>query len=419
MVKETEYYDRLGVSPTASSAEIKKGYRNMAMKYHPDKNAGDPDAAEKFKECSEAYEVLSDEEKRSTYDKFGKEAFKEGGGGGGSGMSPEDIFSHIFESGFFGGGGVRSTRGPRKTKDIVRELNITLEELYNGATRKEKHIKSVVCTNCEGTGCNSKKRIVCQSCGGSGVRVLIRQFGIGVITKQQVRCEDCNGEGESIPYKDKCKTCNGQKVKEEKKTLTIEIEKGTKDGKKIVLRGESHQAPGYATGDLIFVVKELPHKIFKRDGVHLFMEKDIPLANALTGFQFTITHLDVEPRKILVKSGPNEIIKPGDNREIRNEGMPVLSRPYEHGNLYVKFKVKFPTKLTPEQVASLRTCLPDLLPPPTPRDGPADFEVTLTEIDEESLNQERYRENARRNAYDESDEEEGGRGGGGVQCAQQ
>jgi len=298
---------------------------------------------------------------------------------------------------------------------MVKELQVTLEELYNGSTKKMKVTKDVVCVNCEGTGSNSKKRVVCQSCGGSGVRVHIRQFGIGVITKQQVRCDDCNGEGESIPYKDRCKTCNGQKVKEEKKQLTIEIDKGTKDGKKIVFRGESHQAPGCITGDLIFVVKELPHKTFRRDGVHLFMEKEVPLVNALTGFQFVVTHLD--NRKILIKTAPNEIIKPGDNREIRNEGMPVLSRPYEHGNLYVKFKVKFPTKLTVEQTTSLRTCLPDLMQTP-PRGETTEGEATMMEVDEGSLNQDRYREHQRGNAYDESDEEDGTRQGG-VQCAQQ
>jgi len=331
------------------------------------------------------------------------------------GMSAEDIFSQIFEGGFFGGGGARS-RGPRKTKDMIKELPLTLEELFNGDVKKIKVPRSVVCSSCEGTGSNSKKRVVCQMCSGSGVRVHIRQFGIGLITKQQVRCDDCNGEGESIPYKDRCKSCSGQKVKEEKKQFTIEIEKGTKDGKKIVMRGESNQAPGYAAGDLIFVVKEQPHKIFRRDGVHLFMEKEIPLANALTGFQFVITHLD--NRNILVKTGPNDIIKPQDNREIRNEGMPVLSRPYEHGNLYIKFKVKFPSKLTPEQVTTLRTCLPELVPPPVRGQETTETEATLMEIDEEGLNQDRYRENARGNAYDESDEEDGHRGGG-VQCAQQ
>jgi len=388
----------------------------MAMKYHPDKNDGDPEAAEKFKACSEAYEVLSDEEKRATYDKFGKDAFKDGGHGG---MNAEDIFSQFFGGGFGGfggsgfGGGTRANRGPKKTKDILRELPVTLEELFNGSTKKMKVTKNVVCSGCEGTGAMSKKRFSCQACGGSGVRVLIRQFGPGMISKQQVRCDECGGEGESIPHKDKCKLCAGQKVKEDKKIIDVEIDKGTQDGKKVVLRGEAHEAPGMLPGDLIFVIKEQPHKIFQRDGVHLFMEKEVPLVNALTGFQFIVNHLD--GRKILVKTLPGDIIKHMDAREIRNEGMPVFSRPYEHGNLYIKFKVKFPTKLSAPQIEKLRTCLPDLVPPPTEIDLET---ATMTDVDEDNLKQDRYKGHPSGNAYDESDEEEG-HGGGGVQCAQQ
>jgi len=242
--------------------------------------------------------------------------------------------------------------------------------------------------------------------------VLIRQFGPGMISKQQVRCDECNGEGETIPFKDRCRTCNGQKVKEEKKIINVDIDKGTQDGKKVVMRGESSEAPGCVPGDLVFIVKEQQHKIFHRDGVHLFMEKEVPLSNALTGYQFIVTHLD--GRKLLIKTAATDIIKPTDAREVRNEGMPVFSRPYEHGNLYVKFKVKFPAKLTPAQIGTLKTCLPDLVAPPTDT-GDAET-VTLGEVDQDSLKQDRYKAH-HGNAYDESDEEE--RHGGGVQCAQQ
>jgi len=183
--------------------------------------------------------------------------------------------------------------------------------------------------------------------------------------------------------------------------------------KKVVLRSEAHEAPGMLPGDLIFVIKEQPHKIFQRDGVHLFMEKEVPLVNALTGFQFIVNHLD--GRRILVKTLPGDIIKHMDAREIRNEGMPVFSRPYEHGNLYIKFKVKFPTKLNAHQIEKIRTCLPDLVPPPTEIDLET---VTMTDVDEDNLKQDRYKGHPGGNAYDESDEEEG-HGGGGVQCAQQ
>jgi len=252
--------------------------------------------------------------------------------------------------------------------------------------------------------------MTCQTCGGSGFLMLTRQSGYMTL-RQQVRCDACNGEGETI--KDKCKSCDGQKIKEEKKFISVEINKGFPDGKKIVHRGESHQAPGYSTGDLIFVVKEKRNKTFQRDGNHLMMEQEIPLANALTGYQFLVTHLD--GRRLLVKTPPMDIVKPMDKREIRNEGMPVVSRPYEHGNLYIKFNVKFPTKLDKTQLETLRACLPDFVPAPVPT---ADMEtVTLAEFDEAgSKHQDSYKSQG--NAYDESDEEEGHRGGG-VQCAQQ
>jgi len=352
--------------------------------------------------------------KRAAYDKYGKDAFKDGGG---PSMSTEEIFSQFFGSGFspfgFPSGRQPQNRGPKKTKDMLVELAVTLEDLYNGTTKKMKVTKNVVCSACEGSGSISKKKHTCQNCGGSGVCVLMRQFGPGMITKQQIRCDKCSGEGEAIPFKDRCKSCNGAKVKEERKILPVDIDKGMTDGKKIPMRGEAHEAPGMLPGDLVFILKEQPHPVFQREGVHLFMQKEIPLSNALTGFQFMVTHLD--GRKILVKTGPGDILRPLDSREIRNEGMPVYSRPYEHGNLYIKFKVKFPTRLTDQQVSMLRTYLPDLVP--APQHDPEAEEVVMVEVDEAGLKQDRYKTHGG-NAYDESDEEEQ-HGGGNVQCAQQ
>jgi len=180
------------------------------------------------------------------------------------------------------------------------------------------------------------------------------------------------------------------------------------------MHGESSEAPGYVSGDLIFIIKEQNHKTFRRDGMHLYIEKEVPLVNALVGFKFVVTHLD--DRKILVNTGPGDIIKPLDVREIRNEGMPVFGRPYEHGNLYVVFSVKFPTKLTSTQIDHLKTCIPGLLAAPQEEEY---TELTLSEVDEESLKQDRYRDHGHGNACDESTDEEDGHVGGGVQCAQQ
>jgi len=409
MPKETEFYDLLEVRPDASDADIKKGFRKMAMKYHPDKNPDDPEAAEKFKEASSAYEVLSDPEKRSKYDKFGKDAFKEGGMGG---MNAEDIFSSFFGFGGspFGFSSRQQSRGPRKTKDIMTALNVDLEDLYNGTTKNMKVTRKVLCKDCSGTGSASGRSTSCTSCSGSGRRVIVRQIGPGMITKQETICETCQGQGEVISAKDRCKKCVGRKVVEEKKIIAVEIDKGMKEGKKIVFRGDADEAPGCVAGDLVFVIKEKDHDTFKREGVHLFLEKEIPLVNALIGFQFLVTHLD--GRKILVKTPPGDIIKPGDAREIKNEGMPVYSRPYEKGNLYIKFKIAFPEKLTNNQMSDIKKGLPGFASPPKGND----FEETiLSQVDPNGTGQENYSKN--RSAYDSDSDGDGG--AQGVQCSQQ
>lgn len=373
------------------------------MKYHPDKNSS-PEAVEKFKQISEAYEVLSDQSKRDKYDKFGMDALKEGGMGG---VSPEDIFSS-----FFGGFGGRTERGPRKTKDKVTVLNLSLQDLYAGITKKMKVTRKVVCQTCEGKGTASKSAAhQCSGCKGTGIKVVVQQMGPGYYSQQQGTCPDCKGAGEVIPAKDRCKTCSGEKVVESQKIINVEIDPGSKEGKKVILRGEADELPGLQAGDLIFVVKEKPHDLFKRDGVHLIMEKEIPLINALTGTHFAITHLD--GRKIHIRTEAGDIIKPGDVREIPNEGMPVPTRPYERGNLYVKFSVKFPEKLSQKQVQGLLGSLPEGLPS-IPHDPEAE-KSTLKPVDPSKLNQNAYTSHGGGEAYDE-DEREGARS---VQCSQQ
>jgi len=406
MPKETELYDLLNITPDASDADIKKAFRKMAMKYHPDKNPDDPEAAEKFKEASAAYEILSDPEKRSKYDKFGKDAFKDGG----MGMNAEDIFSSFFGFGGSPFGFSRAQRGPRKTKDMITALAVSLEDLYNGTTKRMKVTRKVLCKDCNATGSASGKSTTCQTCSGTGRRVIVRQFGPGMITKQEALCDQCQGQGEVISPKDKCKKCAGRKVNEEKKFVDVEIDKGMKEGKKITFRGDADEAPGCVAGDLIFVIKENDHPLFKRDGVHLFIEKEIPLANALTGYQFIINHLD--GRKILIKTPQGDILKPGDTREVRNEGMPVYSRPYEKGNLYVKFKIIFPEKLTSNQVGDIRKGLPGYVPPQKAADAE---EALLAPVDPHSAAQEGY--STHQAAY-ESDSD-GDNGTQGVQCSQQ
>merc|ERR1712018_96903 len=196
MVYETKYYDILGVSPTATEAELKKSYRKLALKYHPDKN---PDAGDKFKEISMAYEVLSDSKKRAIYDEHGEQGIKEGGGGGGA-HSPMDIFNMFFGGGGFpGGGGGRSSN---KSKPIVHKLGVSLEELYNGKTRKLAVTREICCEKCNGKGGSKVEK--CQSCRGSGIKVTTKQIGPGMIQQMQSPCDSCGSQGEVISEAHKC-----------------------------------------------------------------------------------------------------------------------------------------------------------------------------------------------------------------------
>jgi DnaJ family protein A protein 2 len=258
-----------------------------------------------------------------------------------------------------------------------------------------------------------KKSYVCNICNGSGIRVYVRQFGPGMITKQQAPCDACSGSGEVIPDRDTCKTCNGRKVIPTTKTIPIDIEKGLVDGKKVVCRGEASEDPGRIPGDVIIIIREEPHNLFKRDGVHLLMEKKVPLVNALTGFKFVVNHLD--NREILVEIPPGDILKPNAARQIRNEGMPYYTRPYQHGNLFIKFKVKFPKKLDEPQMKALRAALPDFSEPPQVSDDATHAETST--VAEEDFTQPQLHSHGS-NAFDESDDE-GAQGGHNVRCAQQ
>ncbi|KAG9341260.1 hypothetical protein JZ751_019701 [Albula glossodonta] len=255
MVRETGYYDLLGVKPKATLDEIKKAYRKLALKYHPDKN---PSEGEKFKLISQAYEVLSDPKKRDLYDHGGEQAIKEGGMGGGDFSSPMDIFNM-----FFGGGG-RMQR-ERRGKNVVHQLGVTLEEMYSGATRKLGLQKNVICEKCDGYGGKKGALEKCSNCKGRGVQIQVQQIGPGMIQQIQSMCPDCQGQGERFNSKDRCKNCNGHKVERKKKILEVHIDKGQviKHNDIKCVQGEGmplHRDP-YERGQLIvqFIV-EFPEK---------------------------------------------------------------------------------------------------------------------------------------------------------------
>lgn len=350
-VKDTKLYDELGVDPSATTEQIKKAYRKLALKYHPDKN---PDEPEKFKNISAAFEILGDEKKRSIYDKYGEEGLKEGGGG--EFHNPFDIFDM-----FFGGGGGRSRRNPgekMRGRDTVHQMKVSLEDLYNGTTRQLAVQKNVICSACNGIGGKEGSVQKCDNCNGTGMDIRMRQIGPGMVQQIQQPCRQCNQTGEKIKEKDRCKTCNGKKVEKQRKILKCEIDKGMKDGQKLTFSGEGDQAPDIEAGDIVIVLDEKEHHLFKRQGSDLHIKLDIELADALCGFTRCIKTLD--NRTLVIRSHPGEVIRPKEMKCVVDEGMPTYSNPTEKGRLVIDFNINFPKDgwINPKDLISLEKCLP-------------------------------------------------------------
>lgn len=406
MVKETKFYDVLGVAPTADDNGLKKAYRKLAMKYHPDKN---PEAGDKFKEISYAYEILSNPEKRKLYDQAGEQGIKEGGsGGGGFHSNPMDIFDMFFGGGDpFGRGGGRQ-RGPRRTKNLVHQLSVSLEDMYNGTMRKLALQKNVICAACDGVGGKQGAVQNCPNCRGTGMQVRIQQLGPGMMQQIQSMCGECNGDGQRIDPKLRCKTCNGRKVNRERKILEVSVDKGMEDGQKITFSGEGDQEPGLEPGDIIIVLDEKAHPLFKRNGNDLIMKMDISLTEALTGLKKTVKTLD--ERTLVMQTVRGEVIKTGDLKQIQGEGMPTYRNPFEKGRMIVQFNVVFPPNLDPAVADALAGILPPEDEPMIPDEHD---EVDLNDFDPES-----DRKQAR-GQYDEDEEHGHGHGGPGVSCATQ
>ncbi|KAI9669272.1 MAG: Type I HSP40 co-chaperone [Trizodia sp. TS-e1964] len=412
MVKDTKFYDILGVAPSATEAELRSAYRKGALKHHPDKNAHDPEAAEKFKNLSHAYEVLSDPQKRQVYDQYGEEGLEHNGAGGG--MSAEDLFSQFFGGGSaFGnmfGGQMRDT-GPKKARTISHVHKVSLEDIYRGKVSKLALQKSVICNKCEGRGGKEGAVKKCAGCDGIGMKTMMRQMG-PMIQRFQTVCPDCNGEGETIREKDRCKQCSGKKTVIERKVLHVHVDRGVRNGTRIDFRGEGDQMPGVLPGDVQFEIEQKPHARFERKEDDLFYRAEIDLVTALAGGSFQIEHLD--DRWMNVGILPGEAINPGELKVIRGQGMPSY-RHHDFGNLYIQFDVKFPAKHWTDDLNKIRlleSVLPRLPPKVTPPEHAMMEDYELDDVDASQ----QARVGA--NGMDEDDDEHG-HGGERMQCATQ
>ncbi|KAK2173552.1 hypothetical protein NP493_868g03022 [Ridgeia piscesae] len=412
---EPDLYSILNVTKNASASEIKKAYYKLAKEFHPDKN---PEAGDKFKEISFAYEVLSNPEKKDIYDRHGLQGLKDGLGGGGS---SSDLFEELF-GGLFGGGGhgpfgrgfgFGGPRKPQRGEDMVHPLRVSLEDLYNGKTAKLQLSKKLICPKCQGQGGKAGAMQSCRTCGGRGIKVTMRQLGPGMVQQMQSVCPECRGEGEVINEKDRCKGCKGKKVIPESKILEVHVDKGMRDGQKIPFRGEGDQMPGVEPGDVIIILQQKENDVFQRRGNDLFMTHTIGITEALCGFQFMLKHLD--GRELVVTSEPGKVIEPGSVKCIMEEGMPTYRNPFQKGNLHVKFDITFPpNKFADEkQLKQLEALLPARVDVKLPT-GENVMEVDLMDYEPNQ-----HGSHDRREAYDEDDDEDHMGAGPRVQCAHQ
>ena len=338
-----DFYDVLGVGKNASPDELKTAYRKLAVKHHPDKNPGDKTSEDKFKEASEAYGILSDQEKKQNYDNFGHAAF-EGGGGrqGGGGFGGAD-FSDIFED-FFGdfGGGARSrgrSSSNNRGSDLRYDLSITLQEAYEGKKQDIKFSTTEKCTTCKGNGSKpGSSPDKCTVCGGNG-KVRSNQ---GFFTVQQT-CPQCAGSGEEIT--NPCNGCNGQGNKQTAKKLSVTIPKGVDDGTRIRLAGKGEAgSKGGSSGDLYLFINVHTHDLFKRSDENLFFEFPISIADAALGTTIEIPTIDGGKAKIKIPDGTQN----GKQFRLKGKGMPYM-RGSGNGDLYVQVNTEVPISLNKEQ----------------------------------------------------------------------
>lgn len=338
---ERDFYKILGIPSDATEPQIKRAFRKLSLKYHPDKNKGDAEAEKKFMDVNDANEVLSNPDKRAIYDLHGEEGLKKDkeasarGGGG------------IFD--MFGGGG-----GRRKGPDYRIDFAVSLEDLYNGSSRTLKVSRRVICKSCKGSGAKGGQTQPCKHCGGRGQVMSVQSLGPGFNVQMQTPCQHCQGKGKIAKHV--CDKCGGSRLQLEEKALELLIERGMRDGHEVRFERASEQHPDTIPGDVIVTLRQQSHPRFRRQGDHLHMEQSISLREALLGHTSSFAHMDGHRVTI---STEGSVTPPDFVKVIKGEGMPVHEAASEKGDLYVKFKIRFPKKLTSEQQEAIKKLFPE------------------------------------------------------------
>ncbi|WP_440998623.1 molecular chaperone DnaJ [Fodinibius sp. SL11] len=350
-MSKRDYYEVLGVSKDASESEIKKAYRKKAMKFHPDRNSEDPKAEKKFKEASEAYEVLSDEQKRQRYDQFGHRGVNGNGGfGGGAGFEDigfEDIFSRFSDifGGDFGGGRGRS-RGRRSSgqpgSDMKLRIELSLEEIAFGTEKKLKVKKHIKCDECNGTGAESEEDFeMCGTCNGTGEVRQVRKTMLGQMVNVQP-CPECRGEGRII--RNKCSKCHGEGRYQGKETVKVNVPSGVSEGNYITLRGKGNAGKrGGEAGSLVVLIEEKEHEHFERDGNDIYYDLVLSVPDAILG-----TEVEVPTLKGKAKIKIEEGTQPGRLLRMKEKGIHGLNRS-GIGDQFVRVNVYMPKNLSDEE----------------------------------------------------------------------
>ncbi len=351
-MSKRDYYEILGVSRGSSQDEIKKAYRKLAMQYHPDRNPGNKEAEAKFKEATEAYEVLKDDQKKAAYDQYGHDAFGQGGGGRGGfgggqggfeGFDFNDIFSNF--SDIFGDMGGNRSQGKKRSaaqrgSDIRYNLEVTLEEAFKGVTKNISFSIAAVCSSCSGSGAEgNEKPSECTNCKGSGK--IRAQQGFFIVERT---CGTCSGTGQVI--KNPCKTCRGEGRVNKEKTLAVKIPAGVEEGSRIRLAGEGEAgARGGQAGDLYVFMSIKKHKFFVRKNDDIHFEVPIKFTTAALGGSVDIPTIDGEKASLKIPEGTQN----GDQFRMKSKGMSVLNAGGRRGDMFVRVAIETPVKLSSEE----------------------------------------------------------------------